>query len=80
MQVRYLLAMCQDEGASSTGEVAQRMDRSPSEAGVYRDRLINSGILDAGAWGKVRFAIPYLGEYLRRHATQIEQELGVEGA
>lgn len=80
MQVRYLLAMCQDEGASSTGEVARRMGRSPSEAGVYRVRLINSGILDAGAWGKVRFAIPYLGEYLRRHATQIEQELGADGA
>lgn len=75
MQVRYLLAMSEDDGDSSTGEVAARLGRCPSEAGVYRGRLLAASVIDAGAWGKVRFAIPYLREYLREHGDNIRGEL-----
>ena len=76
MQVRYLLAMAEDaDGSSSTGAVAQRLGKPASEAGVYRERLIAASVVDAGAWGRVRFAIPYMGEYLRQHANQIRLEL-----
>lgn len=75
MQVRYLLAMAQDDDDSSTSAVAARLERSPSEAGVYRERLIAASVIDAGAWGKVRFAIPYLREYLREHGNDIHREL-----
>ena len=76
MQVRYLLAMAEDADAgSSTGAVAERLGKPASEAGVYRERLIAASVIDAGAWGKVRFAIPYMGEYLRNHADQIRSEL-----
>lgn len=75
MQVRYLLAMAEDDGDSSTGCVAQRLGRSASEAGVYRERLLAASVIDAGAWGRVRFAIPYLREYLRSHGERIRSEL-----
>lgn len=77
MQVRYLLAMAEDaDASSSTSTVATRLGKSASEAGVYRERLIAASVIDAGAWGKVSFAIPYMGEYLRSHGDQIRRELG----
>ena len=75
-QVRYLLAMSQDEGeTSSTGDIALRLNKTPSETSVTRDRLIRSGLIDASAWGKVRFAIPHMREYLQEHVVQIVREL-----
>ncbi len=32
----------------------------------YRKRLIDAGIIEAPARGKVAFAVPYLADYLRR--------------
>lgn len=68
----YLLAMAQDDGPASTGEVATRLGVSPSYAGNYRARLIDAGVIEPVGHGYVDFAIPYLREYLREHAARYE--------
>lgn len=68
----YLVAMAQDDGPSSTGQVAARMQVTQQYAGVYRQRLIDAGIIEPVARGRVDFAIPYLRQYLREHAARYE--------
>jgi DNA-binding Lrp family transcriptional regulator len=65
----YLLAMAQDQGPSSTGQIAKRLGVSAHYASVYRGRLIDAGVIEATRYGYVDFAIPYLREYLREHAA-----------
>lgn len=40
MQKEYLLAMAQDDGPSSTREIAKRLERNAGYANVYRTQLI----------------------------------------
>lgn len=68
----YLVAMAQDEGESSTGEVARRLGVTPYYASTYRARLIAAGVIEPTRHGYVDFTIPYLREYLREHATRYE--------
>lgn len=68
----YLVAMAQDDGPSSTGTIATRMNETPQYANVYRKRLIDAGIIEPVGHGYVDFAIPYLREYLRDHAARYE--------
>lgn len=65
----YLLAMAQDDGPSSTSEIAERMGKGLSYAGTYRTRLLEAQVIEECGYGKVDFAIPYLREYLREHAA-----------
>ena len=64
----YLMAMSLEEadGKSSTGKVAERLGVSAQHAGVYRSRLLAAGVIEQAGRGYVRFAIPYLGEYLQK--------------
>jgi hypothetical protein len=68
----YVLAMAQDAGPSSTGEIARRLGESPYYAGQYRLRLIDAGVIEPTRRGYVDFTIPYLREYLREHAARYE--------
>ena len=68
----YLVAMSQDPGESSTGEVARRLGETPYYASTYRARLIAAGVIESTRRGYVDFAIPYLREYLREHAARYE--------
>jgi hypothetical protein len=68
----YLLAMSQDDGESSTGEIARRLHETAHYASVYRARLIAAGVIEPTSRGYVDFAIPYLREYLREHAARYE--------
>lgn len=70
----YLVAMAQDPGPASTGVIAERMGETPQYASVYRQRLIDAGVIEPVSYGRVAFAIPYLGEYLREHAARHEME------
>lgn len=63
--VDYVTAMAQDDGPSSTSEVAARMGESMDYANIYRQRLIEDHIITSPARGLVDFAIPFLREYLR---------------
>lgn len=62
---RYLEAMAEDTGMSSTREIAERLDIPMKQAGVYRDRLITAGIISAPTRGFVDIEVPYLRRYLR---------------
>lgn len=68
----YLLAMAQDPGESSTGEIARRLGETPYYASTYRHRLITAGVIEPTRRGYVDSTIPYLREFLREHAAQYE--------
>ena len=65
----FLAAMAHDEGASRLGDVANRMGVDTKYASVYRQRLMTAGLIEAPAWGRVAFALPYLRDYLREHVV-----------
>lgn len=66
----YLDAMTADEGRSSTGDIGRRMAIDASHAGVYRDRLLNRGVIEVVGHGYVTFAVPYTDSYLRLHPAR----------
>lgn len=61
----YLLRMAEDDGASGTTSIAQRMGTSTRYAGIYRRRLMDAGMIEQSRHGYVDFAVPRLREYLR---------------
>lgn len=64
---KFLRAMAQDPGTESgIGDVAKRMDVSCDYAQKYRKRLIDAGVIESPARGKVAFAVPFLADYLRK--------------
>ncbi|PZU42033.1 MAG: hypothetical protein DI571_12060 [Arsenicicoccus sp.] len=65
-QLDYLRAMAQDDGPSSTGEVAARLDISKQHGNVVRSRLIDRELIVPAGHGLVDVALPYLREHLRR--------------
>lgn len=68
----YLLAMAQDDGESSTREIAQRLGKGAEYGNVYRRRLMDAGLVEPTRYGYVDLSIPYLRDYLREHAAGIE--------
>lgn len=70
--VDFLCAMSHDpdqSGGSRMMDVAERMGVTPDYAQKYRRRLIEAGIIDAPRRGVVRFAVPYLADYLRSESA-----------
>ena len=65
-QRAYLAAMAQDDGPSSTGEVAARLGLTAQHANVFRTRLIQRELIVPAGHGSVDFGLPYLREHLRR--------------
>ncbi len=74
--VQYLLSMCVDEGASSTGEIARRMGKPTADANSYRRILIARQIIEATAPGYVAFSMPRMKEYLERNKDRILARYG----
>lgn len=64
-QMRYLMAMAIDEGASSTGTIARRLNLTPSHANTYRDALIKAGVITAPRHGYITFSDHWLRAVLR---------------
>ena len=62
----YLLSMAKIGGVCRTADVAARMGVSADYGQQYRRRLLDAGVIEAPRKGSVRFAIPYLEDYLRR--------------
>lgn len=62
--VEYLLAMADDDGASSTAEVANRVGLKASTLTSTRRTLISRQVIEPTARGYVRFSIPRMREYL----------------
>ena len=64
--VAFLAAMTDDEGGvSRISNVAERMSVTPDYAQKYRRRLIDAGVIEQARRGYVRFAVPYMADYLR---------------
>ena len=61
----FLNAMASDEKESTMADIAQRMGVTSDYAQKYRRRLIDAGVIEAAGRGRVRFAVPFLHEYLR---------------
>lgn len=75
----YLVAMAQDDGPSRTGLVAERMGVDASYAQVHRARLRDAGMIEVAGHGRVDFALPYLRDYLREHASRYPMRAFADG-
>lgn len=75
----YLLAMAQDDGPSSTAEIARRLERDAVYANVYRTQLIKEDIIYQSSYGYVDFKLPYLRDYLREHGAYHQMRRTIEG-
>lgn len=61
----FVEAMAMDAcGVSAMADIAQRAKRTQSWAGKYRASLIREHVVEAAGYGKVRFAISHLGDYI----------------
>jgi hypothetical protein len=63
----FLAAMAVDEGPSRLADIAGRLSVSTTYASQYRLRLIAAELITPAGRGLVRFALPYLREYLMEH-------------
>lgn len=62
----FLAAMAGDQLRSRVSDIAERMRVTVDYAQKYRKRLIDAGIIEPAGRGFVRFAVPYLQDYLSR--------------
>jgi hypothetical protein len=63
----YLLAMALEEPPRRTGRIAARMGVDAQYANMYRQRLIEAGIIYAEGHGTVAFTTPGMDQYVREH-------------
>lgn len=69
---KFLIAMAVDNGPSKMSAIISRTGWSTAQAGVYRSRLINAGLIrPADRHGYVDFVFPTLREYLRDHSETL---------
>lgn len=61
----FLRAMAVDEDRSRIGDIIERLQSYSQYVNGYRNRLIDSGYVQADGHGYIRFALPYLGAYIR---------------
>lgn len=60
-------AMAQDDGPSKTSDILSRMKVDKNYFSVYRQRLIDKGIIKSTKHGEIDFTIPYLRSHLQTH-------------
>lgn len=76
-QRNYLAAasnVMDENHLASTGKIAEYMGKKNNGLTVYREALLNEGIITAPEHGKVRFAIPYLRTYVTREPKEALSE------
>ena len=61
----FLLAMTEDDGPSKIADLQSRLGVDGNYVGQYRLRLIDAELIEPAGRGLVRFALPYLRDYLR---------------
>lgn len=62
---RFLAAMAFDDGASRTADIAARLGVSNEYVGVYRRRLMKSGMVAAAGHGRLDFALEAARQWIR---------------
>ena len=48
-------------------DIREKLQMSSSLFSVYRDRLKRKGVVDTSEYGKITFALPRFGEYVKIH-------------
>lgn len=62
---RFLAAMALDDGVSRTADIAARLGVSSEYVGVYRSRLMKSGMVAAAGHGRLDFALEATRQWIR---------------
>ena len=65
--IAFLAAMAINGDQSEISAVISRLQCTNSLAQTYKRRLIQAGIIDQPRRGAVRFAVPYLRDYLYKN-------------
>jgi len=60
----FVLAMSEDEKASSVSDIGDRMQKKKNYISLYRERLISSGVVKSCGRGLLCFSYPYMREFL----------------
>ena len=63
----FLAAMAEDDGPSRRVDVEARMKVTNNYFSVYRQRLIDAGMVFSPERGKLDYSLPYLRDYLKTH-------------
>lgn len=67
---RTILAhIAADEGPTAIGQIREALGVTSQYLNVYRQRLIDAGMIAPAGRGMVDIAMPYLREYLREHVV-----------
>jgi len=67
---RTVLAhMALSDGPSAVADLRRALGVNPQHLNVYRQRLIDAGMIRSAGHGQVDFALPYLRDYLREHTV-----------
>lgn len=65
-----LAAMAHDDGPSAIPDLRARLGSvKPGWMSMYRQRLLDAGVVYAAGRGKLDIAVPYLRDYLREHVV-----------
>lgn len=68
----FLMAMSPDNGPSRMANILRRMGGvAPQYGNTYRNRLIDAGVIESVAHGKVDYTLPYLRDFLREHGASL---------
>ena len=57
------MAAVEVEGIAAIADIAGHMDRTVRSLSATRQRLIDADLIEPTAHGKLRYVIPYMGEY-----------------
>jgi hypothetical protein len=64
-----LAAMAGDDGPSRVSDIRARLGLNAQYMGVYRQRLIDSGVIFPAGHGRIDISVPYLRDYLKDHVV-----------
>lgn len=68
----FLMAMSPDNGPSRMRDILKRMGSvAPQYGNVYKNRLIEAGMIGSAGHGKVDYSLPYLRDFLREHGASL---------
>ncbi|WPF66333.1 MULTISPECIES: hypothetical protein [unclassified Corynebacterium] len=71
MDKTFLIHMAQNSGPSRINDIATRMGVEKNYTSVYRQRLLEAGVIRPAGTGLIEFTLPGLREYLREHTTTL---------
>ena len=67
MDIKFLLAMLEDEDSSLSEEIEMRLNKTASYVTTYRKRLLDQGVIEMQGRARVRIALPGVREYLSEY-------------